>query len=71
MKKMWSPWVVAVVTCVLIVAVLLGGGAAVSAAGLIPDPEGFGYKIGRMLIPALVLGGFIGYFVQKSRLENR
>ena len=67
MKQLWSPWVVAVVTCVVIVVVLVGGTAAVAAAGLVPHPGAFGEKIGRAMLPLMLVGGVVAYFVQKSR----
>jgi hypothetical protein len=67
MNQRWSPLVAALVTCGVIVVVLVGGTAAVAEAGLVPHPGAFGEKIGRVLLPLLLVGGLVAYYVQRSR----
>ncbi len=67
MKKPWSPLKAGVMTALLILVGVLVVGGVWAAVTHPADPEATGEKLGRILMPVVLLGGLVAYFVQRSR----
>jgi hypothetical protein len=70
MKKRWSPLKAALLWCLLVfVLALVVGGVYAGVTNI--DPEKSGEKVGRALLPVLIVVGIIAYAVQRSRLAEK
>jgi uncharacterized membrane protein YfcA len=70
MKKRWPPAKAAAITALIVFAVVMLVGAVLAAAGVYADPEAAGERIGRPLLPVLIVAGLVAYFVQRDKIRE-
>jgi hypothetical protein len=70
MKKRWPPAKAAAITALIVFGVVMLAGAVLAAVGVFADPEASGERIGRPLLPVLIVAGLVAYFVQRDKIRE-